>query len=206
MNNSNAIIETVRGIQAVPVDDVLLRDRKLFLTGPVTDESCNALISNLLYLESEDSSSPITLVINSPGGEVTSGLAVYDTIRLMKSPVYAVVCGIAASMGAIIYLAAEKDRRLMLPSSRIMIHDCSFGKKDIGGMKPFQIHEELSQLEKTNERLVSILAERCEKTPEEIAEVTRFDTYFDADGAKEFGLCSGVIDTDNFSTIMTKGA
>ena len=95
---SNVIYESVRGIQAIPIEDAFLRDRKIFLVGEVNDESCNELIKQLMYMESEDNTLPITLYINSPGGSVGSGLAVYDTIRLMKSPVRAVVTGVAASM------------------------------------------------------------------------------------------------------------
>ncbi len=200
----NVILESGRGINAVPIEDVLLRSRKIFLVGEVNDESCNTLIKELLYMESEDDTKPITLYINSPGGEVTSGLAVYDTIRLMKSPVTAVVTGIAASMGSIIFLACDSDKRLMLPSSKVMIHDCSWGRREMGGKKPFEIEQELNQLKGTNERLVSIIAERTGKTMEEIAEVTRYDSYFSAEKAIEFGLASGIVDAGTMSELLRK--
>ncbi len=111
---ANVILESVRGLSPIPIEDVFLRDRKIFLVGEVNDESCNELIKELLYMEAEDDTKPITLFINSPGGDVGSGLAVYDTIRLLKSPVTAVVTGIAASMGSIILLACDADKRLML--------------------------------------------------------------------------------------------
>ena len=200
----NVILESGRGINAVPIEDVLLRSRKIFLVGEVNDESCNTLIKELLYMESEDDTKPITLYINSPGGEVTSGLAVYDTIRLMKSPVTAVVTGIAASMGSIIFLACDSDKRLMLPSSKVMIHDCSWGRREMGGKKPFEIEQELNQLKGTNERLVSIIAERTGKTMEEIAEVTKYDSYFSAEEAIEFGLASGIVDAGTMSELLRK--
>ncbi|MCR5598938.1 MAG: ATP-dependent Clp protease proteolytic subunit [Lachnospiraceae bacterium] len=200
----NVILESGRGINAVPIEDVLLRSRKIFLVGEVNDESCNTLIKELLYMESEDDTKPITLYINSPGGEVTSGLAVYDTIRLMKSPVTAVVTGIAASMGSIIFLACDSDKRLMLPSSKVMIHDCSWGRREMGGKKPFEIEQELNQLKGTNERLVSIIAERTGKTMEEIAEVTKYDSYFSAEKAIEFGLASGIVDAGTMSELLRK--
>ncbi len=204
-NNSNIIFESVRGLEAIPIDDVFLRERKIFLVGEVSDESCNDLIKKLLYLEAQDSTKPVILYINSPGGDVTSGLAVYDTIRLMKTPITAVVTGIAASMASIILLACDKDKRLMLPSSSVMIHDASWGgKHDMAHKKPNEIEEELSQLKKTNERLVGIIAERTGKTIEEIADVTRFDSYFSADEAIEFGLASAVIDSTNFDQIIRK--
>ena len=201
---ANVVIESVRGFDAIPIDDVFLRDRKIFLVGSVTDESCNDLIKKLLYLESVDSTRPITVFLNTPGGSVWDGLSVYDTIRLMKSPVTAVVTGIAASMGSILLLACEKENRLMLPSSRIMIHDCSWGKRDFGGVKPVEIQEELDMLKKTNDRLLNIIAERTGHTVDEIAEITRSDAWFDAAEAIGFGLASTVIDDTNFGTLIRK--
>ncbi len=203
---SNVIYESVRGIQIIPLEDAFLRDRKIFLIGEVNDESCNELIKQLMFMEGENNTRPATLCINSPGGSVGSGLAVYDTIRLMKSPVRAVVTGIAASMGSIILLACEKENRFMLPSSKIMIHDCSWGSRDFGGYKPHEIEQELKQLKNTNSRLLSIIAERCGKSVEQVAKVTMQDRYFDAEEAMEFGLVSSVVDNDIFSTIIQKGA
>ncbi|MCR5280061.1 MAG: ATP-dependent Clp protease proteolytic subunit [Lachnospiraceae bacterium] len=203
---ANIIYESVRGLSAIPIEDSFLRDRKIFLVGEVNDETCNTLIKELLYMESEDNSKPITLFINSPGGDVGSGLAVYDTIRLLKSPVTAVVTGIAASMGSIILLACDKDKRFMLPSSRIMIHDCSWGRRDMGGKKPFEVEEELKQLEKTNAKLLSIISKRCGKTMNEVAAVTKNDNYFDAEEAISFGLATAILDDKKFSLITKKGA
>ncbi len=203
---ANVILESVRGLSPIPIDDVFLRDRKIFLIGEVNDESCNELIKQLLYMEAEDDTKPITLFINSPGGDVGSGLAVYDTIKLLKSPVTAVVTGIAASMGSIILLGCDEDKRLMLPSSKIMIHDCSFGRHEMGGKKPFEIEEELNQLKKINERLISIIAERTGHTVKEIAKVTKSDSYYGADEAIKFGLASKVIDTTTLSNLLKKGA
>ncbi len=202
---ANVIFESVRGIQTIPVEDDFLRARKIFLVGEVNDESCNELIKQLLYMEGEDNTRPITLFINSPGGDVTSGLAVYDTIRLMKSPVTAVVMGIAASMGSIILLACDKERRFMLPSSRVMIHDCCWGSRNFGGYKPHEIEQELTQLKNTNARLLSIIAERCGKTVKQVAKVTMHDSYFDAKEAIEFGLISAVVDDDAFDKITQRG-
>ena len=202
---ANIIIESVRGLAPIPIEDMYLKDRKVFLVGPVTDDSCNELIKELLYLEAEDDTKPITLFINSPGGDVGSGLGIYDTIRLLKSPVTAVVTGLAASMGSVILLACDADKRLMLPSSRIMIHDASWHHNEMGGKKPDQVEEELRQLKQTNERLVSIIAERTGKTVKEVAKVTKSDTYFNAEEAIRFGLASGVIDSETLSVLMRKG-
>ena len=202
---ANVIVESVRGLSSLPIDDIFLRDRKIFLIGEVNDESCNNLIKELLYLESQDDTAPITLFINSPGGEVGSGLAVYDTIRLMKAPVYTLVTGIAASMGSVILLACDEDKRLMLPNSRIMIHDCSWGRHEMGGKKPYEIEEELNQLKATNEKIISIIAERTGKTKKEIAKVTKYDSYFDAESAIKFGLASAVVSSDTLSGFAQKG-
>ncbi len=196
--------ESVRGIQTIELEDAFLRDRKIFLIGEVNDESCNDLIKQLMYMESEDNTRPITLFINSPGGAVTSGLAVYDTIRLMKSPVTAVVTGIAASMGSIIMLACNE--RLMLPSSRIMIHDCSWSSRNLGGFKPHEVEQELIQLKNTNARLLGIIAERCGKTLKQVSKVTMNDSYFDAKEAADFGLITGVLDESGFEKVTQKGA
>ena len=202
---ANVIYESVRGISTIPIEDAFLRDRKVFLVGEVNDESCNTLIKQLLLMEGEDNSRPITLFINSPGGDVSSGLAVYDTIRLMKSPVTAVVTGIAASMGSIIMLACDSDKRFMLPSSRILIHDCSWGRRDLGGYKPHEVEQELNQLKATNARLLSIISSRCGKTLKQVAKVTKDDRYFDAKEAIDFGLVTAVLDEDSFESISQKG-
>ena len=198
---ANIIVESVRGLSIAPIEDVFLRDRKIFLVGEVNDESCNELIKELLYMESQ-AVAPITLFINSPGGDVKAGQAVYDTIRLLNSPVTAVVTGIAASMGSIILLACDKDRRMMLPNSKVMIHDCSWSHNEMGGKKPFEIEEELKQLKDTNEMLVSIIAERTGKTVAEIAEITKSDSYFGAEEAVKFGLVSKVIDRETLSGLL----
>ncbi|MCR5716626.1 MAG: ATP-dependent Clp protease proteolytic subunit [Lachnospiraceae bacterium] len=202
---ANVIIESVRGYDALPIEDVFLKDRKIFLVGQVNDASCNDLIKELLYMEAQDTTQPIVLFINSPGGDVGSGLAVYDTIRLLKSPVYAVVTGIAASMGSIILLACDKEHRLILPSSKVMIHDCSYAHHEVGGRKPHEIEEDLKQLQNINERLISIIAERTGKTVKQIAKVTKSDTYFTAQEAIDFGLISRIIDSEELSTLIQKG-
>ena len=136
---------------------------------------------------------------------MTDGLAVYDTIRLLKSPVTAIVTGIAASMGSIILLACDPDRRLMLPSSRVMVHDASWRHNDLAGKKPHEVEEELNQLKATNDRLLSIIAERTGKTVKEVAKVTKSDSYFSAAEAVKFGLATKIIDTDCLSNLMKKG-
>lgn len=189
---ANILRETVRGIEAVSIEDELLKRREIFLTDQVDAKSTNELLKQLMFLEREDNSREVTLYINSPGGEVISGLAVYDYIALMKAPVKTVCVGTAASMGAILFLAGKK--REMLPHTRIMIHDPSYGHKDIGGRKPHEIQHELDKLQESREALAEIIAEKTGKSIEEIYEVTAQDTYYSAKEAIEFGLATRIIE------------
>lgn len=188
---ANILRETVRGIEVVQIEDELLKNREIFLVDDVNAESSNELLKQLMYLEKEDCSKEITLYINSPGGEVISGLAVYDYISIMKAPVRTVCIGTAASMGAILFLAGKK--REMLPHTRIMIHDPSYSQCDFSGRKPHEIQYRLDKLNKTKENLAKIIAEKTGKSIEEIYEVTADDTYYSAAEAIEFGLATRII-------------
>lgn len=188
---ANILRETVRGMEAVRIEDEMLKNRKIFFVEDVNVKSSNELIKQLMYLEQEGSGEEITLYINSPGGEVTSGLAVYDVIHLMESPVNTVCIGTAASMGAILFLAGKK--RDMLPHTRLMIHDPSYNSGNIGGKKSHEIQHELDKLNETREALAKIIAEKTGKTVEEIYEVTAEDTFYSAREALEFGLATGIM-------------
>lgn len=188
---ANIIRETVRGIDVIRIEDELLANREIFLTEEVDAATSNELLKQLMILERQDSKKEITLYINSPGGEVISGLAVYDFISLMKSPVRTVCTGTAASMGAILFLAGKK--RLMLPHTRLMIHDPSYSRNDIGGKKPHEIQHELDKLNETREALARIIAEKTGKTIDEVYAVTASDTFYSAEEAIEFGLATDVL-------------
>lgn len=188
------IKETVQGIHVVAADDELLGRRKIFLTEPISAETSDELIKKLMYLDEADSTAPVTLYINSPGGEVYSGLAVYDFIGLMKAPLKTVCIGCAASMGAILFLAGSK--REMLPHTRIMLHDPSYGHLDVSGKKPHEIQHEVDSLNKTRESLAAIIAEKTGKKLNEIYKITANDTYFDVKEAMDFGLATGVYTND----------
>ena len=185
--------ESVRGIERIDIEDELLSSREIFLVDGVDARTSNELIKQLMYLQREDSTKEITLYINSPGGEVISGLAVYDYISMMTAPVKTVCIGTAASMGAILFLAGKK--RMMLPHTRLMIHDPSYSHNDIGGRKPHEIQHELDKLNETREALARIIAEKTGKTLEEIYEVTADDTYYSAQEAIDFGLATDIMDT-----------
>lgn len=188
--NNNILAEDSRGFSHVAVDAGLLAKRKLFLTEGVNDETSCMLIQQMMYLDSENSEDEITLYINSPGGMVSSGLAVYDAMRLIRAPVRTVCIGTAASMGAILFLAG--DDREMLPHSKIMVHDPSYGGGNYAGKKPHEIQKEVDELNKTREVICKIIAERTARPIEEIYEKTRTDCYFNAAEALNFGLATAV--------------
>ena len=153
--------------------------------------SATALLKQLMYLDRADVGKEITLYINSFGGDVISGLAVYDFIRLMKSPVRTVCTGTAASMGAILFLAGEN--RVMLPHTRLLIHDPSYGSNDIGGQKSHEIQQQLDNLNEVRETLAKIIAEKTGKKLKEIYKITANDTCFSADEAIKFGLATEIL-------------
>ncbi len=185
------IMETVNGINSVAIEDKFLQDRKIYLVDQVDAASTNELIKQLMYLEKEDNTKEITIYINSPGGEVVSGLAVYDTLAIMKSPIRTVCIGTAASMGAILFLAG--DKREMLPHTRLMIHDPSYSHNDIGGRKPHEIQHELDKLNEVRKSLAEIIASKTGKSLEDIYKQTEEDTYYNANEAIEFGLATKVV-------------
>ncbi|MCM1330551.1 MAG: ATP-dependent Clp protease proteolytic subunit [Ruminococcus sp.] len=185
----NTIKESVRGTDLVPIEDALLAENKIFLTSEINAVSADKLIKQLMHLDSQKSDE-ITLYINSPGGEVMSGLAVYDFIKIMKSSVKTVCIGDAASMAAIIFLAGS--RREMLPHSRILIHDPAYGHLDVSGKKPHEIQRGVDSLNKVRETLAEIIAEKTGKSLDEIYEITAEDHYFTANEAIEFGLATAI--------------
>lgn len=188
---ANILKETVRGTDCIRIEDDLLSKREIFLTEEVNAATSNELLKQLMYLEGQDAGQEITIYINSPGGEVISGLAVYDFISLMKSPVRTVCTGTAASMGAILFLSGQK--REMLPHTRLMIHDPSFSGGSIGGKKSHEIRHELEKLDEVRTALAEIIAEKTGKSIEEIYDVTSDDTFYSAKEAIEFGLATGIM-------------
>lgn len=186
---ANILKPSVRGTDLIPIEDMLLEESELFLVGEINSDTASKLIQKLMYLDQNDLEE-ITLYINSPGGEVMSGLAVYDYIKIMKSPVRTVTIGDAASMGAIIFLAGEK--REMLPHTRILIHDPSYGHLDVSGKKPHEIQRGVDSLNKIRETLAEIISEKTNKSLDEIYSITAEDNYFTAEEAINFGLATGI--------------
>lgn len=193
MKNPCVILESARGFDTLYLEDKLLSDRReVFLTEEVNAESCGCLIMQLMYLDRAEPDQEITLYINSPGGVVSDGLAVYDVIRLLNAPVRTVCLGTCASMGSILFLAG--DKREMTEHGRIMIHDPAFGgNHGIGGKKPHEIQAELNDLNRCRESLARIISERTGKSLEEVYQVTANDTYFNAKEAVAFGLATDII-------------
>jgi ATP-dependent Clp protease protease subunit len=193
INEPCVILESARGFETLYLRDKLLSDsREIFLTQEVNAQSCSSLITQLMYLNRTEPNREITLYINSPGGIVADGLAVYDVIRLLTAPVRTVCLGTCASMGAILFLAGKK--RDIMEHGRIMVHDPAFGgNHDIGGKKPHQIQSELDDLNRCREALARIISERTGKSLSQIYELTANDTYFSAQEAVEFGLATRIL-------------
>lgn len=192
MSKANILKETVRGYQAISIEDELLQSREIFLTEEVTTETMNELLKQLIYLEREDNTKEITIYINSPGGEVSCGLAIYDYLLLMKSPIRTVCTGTAASMASVLFLAG--DKREMFKHTKIMIHDPSYGGGSFAGLKPLQIKEKLDDIMECREIIAGIIAEKTNRSLEEIYAKTERDSYFSAEKAIEFGLATKIID------------
>lgn len=182
--------ESANGYATVPVEAELLNSREIFLTEPVDPETMNALIMSLLYLERKSPDEEITLYINSPGGDVSSGLAAYDLMKLMRAPIRTVCIGTAASMAAILFLAGEK--REMLPNTNVMIHDPSIASFSVQYMKPAEVGERLTGLKKTQASLCRIISQVTGRPEKEVRKKMRTDSFFSAEEAVEFGLATAV--------------
>lgn len=183
------IEQSGRGERAYDIYSRLLKERIVFLVGPVMDQNANLIVAQLLFLESENPDKDISLYINSPGGSVSAGMAIYDTMQFIKPQVSTLCTGLAASMGAFLLAAGEKGKRFSLPNSRIMIHQPSGGAQ--GQATDIEIHaREILYL---RERLNGILADNTGKSIEEVARDTERDNFMSADEAKAYGLIDDVL-------------
>ncbi|MBR6256677.1 MAG: ATP-dependent Clp protease proteolytic subunit [Lachnospiraceae bacterium] len=188
--NGLILHESSRGIDSYTPESSLLQKRILFFTEEVNADSSNKMIEYLLYLDTDAPGKEITVCINSPGGEVVSGLAVYDTIRGLKSPVRTVCIGTAASMGSILFLSGEK--REMLPHTKIMIHDPLISGLS-GSKRALELEKEAAQLMETRAVTAEIIAERSGRSLEEVYDKTKEDCYLTAQEAIDFGIATGII-------------
>jgi ATP-dependent Clp protease protease subunit len=180
-----------RGERAYDIYSRLLKERVIFLVGPIDDQVANLVIAQLLFLESENTDKDISLYINSPGGSVSAGLAVYDTMKFIKPHVSTLCIGMAASMGAFLLTAGENKKRFALPNSRIMIHQPMGGVS--GQASDIEIHAK--EILSLRERLNKILSERTGQTLKTIAKDTDRDHFMSADNALKYGIIDKVLET-----------
>jgi ATP-dependent Clp protease protease subunit len=166
-----------------------LKERVIFMVGPVHDQMANLIVAQLLFLESENPDKDISLYINSPGGSVSAGMAIFDTMQFIKPDVSTLCTGMAASMGAFLLAAGAKGKRFSLPNSRIMIHQPSGGSQGQASDIEIQAREILY----LRSRLNGILAERTGQTVEQIAKDTDRDRFMSADESAEYGLIDKVL-------------
>lgn len=184
--------QSSRGERAYDIYSRLLKDRIIFIGGPIEDHMANLIIAQLLFLEAEDPEKDIHVYINSPGGVVTAGLAIYDTMQYIKAPVSTICLGMAASMGALLLTAGEKGKRFALPYSRIMIHQPLGGAQGQATDIEIQAREILRLREVTN----GILVHHTGQEEEKIKKDTDRDFFMTSEQAVEYGLIDGVLRRD----------
>jgi ATP-dependent Clp protease protease subunit len=180
--------QTSRGERAYDIFSRLLKDRVIFLAGPVEDGMASLICAQLLHLEADNPKKEISMYINSPGGVVTSGLAIYDTMQYIRSPVHTLCLGMAASMGSFLLMAGEKGSRIALPNSRIMVHQPSGGFSG----KASDIERHAEDIIKTKRRLNEIYAKHTGNSVETVEEKLDRDSFMSADEAKAWGLVDHV--------------
>jgi len=194
MNLVPTVIEqSSRGERAYDIYSRLLKDRIIMLSGPIEDEMANSIVAQLLFLDAQDSTKDIYLYINSPGGVVTSGMAIYDTINFIKADVQTIVIGMAASMASVLVSSGAKGKRFGLPHSQVLIHQPS------GGAQGQQTEIEIAATEilKTRKMLNGILAKNSGQPIEKIQADTERDHYLTAQEAVDYGLLDGVMENNS---------
>ena len=194
---NNYLVPTVieqsgRGERAFDIYSRLLKERIVFLVGPVTDESANLVVAQLLFLESENPDKDIFFYINSPGGSVTAGMSIYDTMNFIKPDVSTLCLGQAASMGAFLLSAGEKGKRFALPNSRIMIHQPLISGGLGGQASDIEIHAR--ELLKIKEKLNRLMAKHCGRDLADLERDTDRDNFMSAEEAKEYGLIDQILE------------
>ncbi|MEY3038783.1 MAG: ATP-dependent Clp endopeptidase proteolytic subunit ClpP [Pseudomonadota bacterium] len=197
--------QSSRGERAYDIYSRLLKERVIFMVGPVEDHMANLIVAQMLFLEAENPDKDIHLYINSPGGSVTAGMAIYDTMQFIKPDVSTMVLGQAASMGSFLAMAGAKGKRFLLPESRTMIHRVSSGTPGTRGSVHVQELEfedarrHMEEAKRLNDRLTEIYAERntAGKSYDELYEIMKHDTFLSATQAVEFGLADKVLSSRN---------
>jgi ATP-dependent Clp protease, protease subunit len=183
--------QTARGERAYDIFSRLLKERIIFMTGPVFDAVSSLICAQLLFLESENPSKDIAFYINSPGGVVSSGLAIYDTMQYIRSPVSTVCIGMAASMGSLLLAAGAKEKRFALPNARIMVHQPSGGAQGQASDIEIQAREILTLRKRLNEIYVRHTGQPIEAIERKLER----DTYMSAEEARDFGIVDAVVES-----------
>lgn len=184
------IEQSGRGERAYDIFSRMLKERIVFIHGPITDDTSMLVVPQLLFLEAEDPSSPISIYINSPGGIVTSGLAIYDTMQYIKPEITTVCLGQCSSMGSLLLTAGSKGKRVALPNSKIMIHQPSGGAQG----QATDIGIQYREIERTKQRLIEIYNKHTDIPVEKLREDMERDYFLTAHEALEYGLIDAVID------------
>lgn len=192
----NVLIKSANGITQVSADSKLLSQRKVFIEGEISPEAACEFIKKIMVLNAEDSVVPIDVLINSPGGEINSGMVMYDVIQSSKAPIRMFCIGRAYSMGAVLF-ACGNNGRYMLPHSELMLHEPLLGNR-VGGNSS-SIRSISESLLETKRKMNQILAKHTGKSEEEVEKATSYDHYYSPEESKEFGLCDEIVD---FSMIM----
>jgi len=181
--------QTSRGERSYDIYSRLLKDRIVMIGTPINDDVANLIMAQLLFLDSEDPDKDINIYVNSPGGVVTAGLAIYDTMQFLKAPVATICVGQAASMGAVLLAAGTKGKRYCLPNARVMIHQPSGGTQG----QATDIEIQAKEIMKTKQRLNEILAHHTGKSVDQILKDAERDYFMSAQEAKDYGLVDEVI-------------
>ena len=182
--------QTTNGERSYDIYSRLLEDRIIFLTGEITDETANSIVAQLIFLEGKDPDKDISLYINSPGGSVSAGLAIYDTMNFIKCDVTTICVGLAASMGAFLLSSGAKGKRYALPNSEVMIH------QPLGGARgqASDIEIQANHIKKTKDKINRILSENSNQPLEKVQKDTDRDYYMSAQEALEYGLIDKIFD------------
>jgi len=192
MNLIPTVLEkTHYGERAYDIYSRLLKERIVFLVGPITDSVANTVIAQMLFLASKDPKKSIQLYINTPGGSVTAGLAIYDTMRYVKSPISTICFGIAASMGAVLLSAGEKGKRFALPNAEIMLHQVAGGATG----QATEIEITAKQIVKIKNKLNKIISKTTNQPLKKVEKDTDRDFYLSADDARTYGIIDEIIKT-----------
>lgn len=187
----NVLVKSSSGITQVSADSKLLSQRKVFIEGEISSESACEFIKKILILNEEDTDKPIDVLINSPGGEINSGMAIYDVIQASKAPIRMFCIGRAYSMGAVLFSSGNHGR-YMLPHSELMLHEPLLGNRVSGNSSSIQSISE--SLLETKRRMNQILARHTGKSEEEVEKATSYDHYYSPEESREFGLCDEIVD------------